>query len=95
MYLKKIFLINLFLSVLGHPCCAWAFSRCNEQGLLLSAGVRVSAAAAPWLWRSGSVVVVHGLSCSVTCGNFQVDQAWNPYLLHCQADSVTEPPGKP
>ena len=34
----------------------------------------------------GSVVVVHGLSCSATCGIFP-DQGSNPCLLHWQADS--------
>ena len=30
---------------------------------------------------TGSVVVVHGLSCSAACGIF-LDQGWNPCLLH-------------
>ena len=34
----------------------------------------------------GSVVVVHGLSCSVPCGIFP-DPELNPCLLHRQADS--------
>ena len=36
----KIFVclfIYLFLTVLGLRCCAWAFSRCGEQGLLFVA----------------------------------------------------------
>ena len=41
-----------------------------------------SVVAAPWLWSMGSVVVEHGLSCSVACGNFQ-DTGWNPCLFHC------------
>ena len=36
--------------------------------------------------RTGSVVVVHGLSCSTTCGIFP-DQGSNPCPLHWQADS--------
>ena len=36
--------------------------------------------------RAGSVVVAHGLSCSVACGIFP-DQGSNPCLLHWQADS--------
>ena len=36
--------------------------------------------------RAGSVVVVHGLSCSVTCGIFP-DQGSNSCPLHLQADS--------
>ena len=31
------FLINLFLAALGLRCCAWAFSRCGERGLLFFA----------------------------------------------------------
>ena len=44
--------------------------------------------------RTGSVVVAHGLSCSVACGIFP-DQGSNPCPLHWQADSTTAPPGKP
>ena len=33
-----------------------------------------------------SVLSAHGLSCPVTCGIF-LDQEWNPYPLHWQADS--------
>ena len=35
----------------------------------------------------GSIVVVHGLSCSVACGAF-LDQGSNPCLRHCWADSL-------
>ena len=35
--------------------------------------------------RAGSVVVVHGLSCSAACGTFP-DQGSNPCPLHWQAD---------
>ena len=38
------------------------------------------------LQSTGSVVVVHGLSCSVACGIFP-DQGSNPCPLHWQADS--------
>ena len=34
----------------------------------------------------GSVVVAHGLSCSMACGIF-LEQGLNLCLLHCQADS--------
>ena len=30
-----IYLIYLFLAVLSLRCCAWAFSSCGEQGLLI------------------------------------------------------------
>ena len=42
---------------------------------------------APGLRRTGSVVVAHGLSCSMACGIFP-DQRSNPWLLHWQADSL-------
>ena len=38
------------------------------------------------LQHSGSVLVVHGLSCSAACGIFP-DQGLNPRPLHWQADS--------
>ena len=40
----------------------------------------------PRLYRTGSVVVVRGLSCSVACGIF-LDQGLNLCLLHWQAVS--------
>ena len=46
-FLKYLF-IYLSLAALGLHCCAWAFSSCSEQWLLL-------------LWSTGSVVVAHGL----------------------------------
>ena len=45
------------------------------------------------LGHAGSVVVVHGLSCSTSCRIF-LDQGSNLCLLHWQVDS-TESPGKP
>ena len=33
-FFKFIYLIYLFLAVLGLRCCAWAFSSCSEWGLL-------------------------------------------------------------
>ena len=32
-----IYLFILFLAALGLRCCVWAFSSCNEQGLLFVA----------------------------------------------------------
>ena len=46
-----------------------------------------SAVVAPTLRSTVSIVVVHGLSCSVACGNF-LDQGSNLCLLHWQADSL-------
>ena len=37
--------------------------------------------------RTGSLAMVHGLSCTALCGSFQ-DQRLNPWLLHWQADSL-------
>ena len=48
---------------------------------------RTSVAGAPGLWSTGSVVVAHGLSCSVACGIF-LDLGLNPRLLHWQADCL-------
>ena len=41
----------------------------------------------PRLQSTGSIVGVHGLSCSATCGIF-LNQGSNWCLLHCQADSL-------
>ena len=46
-----------------------------------------SAVAAPRLWSTDSVVVAHGLCCSVACPIFP-DQGLNPCLLHWQAGSL-------
>ena len=40
-----------------------------------------------WLYSTGPVVVVHGFSCSKTCG-ISPDQVPNPCFLHGQADSL-------
>ena len=45
-----------------------------------------SAAVAPGLSSTGSIVVAHGLSCSLACGIFP-NQGSNLCLLHWQADS--------
>ena len=58
-------------------------SRCN---VFSSCGTRASVAVARRLQRAGSVVVAHGLSCSVACGIFP-DQGSNPCSLHWQVDS--------
>ena len=39
------------------------------------------------LWHTGSIVVLHGLSCSLVCGVFP-NRGSNPCLLHWQADSL-------
>ena len=75
------------MAMLGLRCCARAshcggFSCCGAQAL----GTWASVAVARRLWSSGSVVVVHGLSCSAACGIF-LDQGSNQCPLHWQADS--------
>ena len=47
----------------------------------------VSVVSAPGLWSMGSIVVLHGLSCSKTYGIFP-DQVWNPRLVHWHVDSL-------
>ena len=69
----------------------WAFSSCGEQGLLFVAvcgllTVVASLVAEHGLYSAGSVVVVHGLSCSVTCDIF-LGQGSNPCPLYWQMDS--------
>ena len=88
---KKILRIYLFLAALGLHCCAWAFCSCSERGLLFVAvhGLLTAVAslvAEHRLYSEGSVVVVHGLSCSAARGIF-LDQGSNPCPLHWQADS--------
>ena len=81
-----------FLAVLGLCCCSWAFSSCSKQGLLFSCSVLAShrsgfSCCRTWaLELEGSVVVAHGLSCSVSCGIFP-DQGSNLHPLLWQADS--------
>ena len=52
-----------------------------------------SVVAFPGLWSTGSIVAVHGFSCSMECGIYP-DQGLNLCFLHWQVDS-TEPSGKP
>ena len=47
-----------------------------------------------WALEHGLNSVACGLSCSVACGILS-NQGSNLCLLHWQADSTTEPPGKP
>ena len=78
-----MYFIYLFLAALGLHCCTRAFSSCGERGLLfvvvrrlLTVVVSLVAEHGLWvhglqqLWRAGSVVVAHGLSCSKACGIF-------------------------
>ena len=57
--------------------------------------MQASIVAAWGLWSTGSVVVAHGLSCSVACGIFP-DQGSNLLSLALVGGFfTTEPPGKP
>ena len=75
---------------LGLSCWARDFSSCGEQGLFFIVVHRlliVVAYLAQALGTEASVVLVHGLSCSVACGIF-LDQELNPRpLVYWQADS--------
>ena len=67
-------------------CGAWA-SQCSG----FSCGARAvghvdSVVATCWLQSTGSIVVLHGLSCAKACGIFP-EQGSNLYLLHWQVDS--------
>ena len=84
--------IILFLAVLGLPCYA-DFSLLVESGGYFLAAVAMLGlttmaclVAASGLWSRGSVVVVHGLSCSVAWGI--LDQGLNLCLLHWQVGSL-------
>ena len=65
-------------SVLVVSGCCSAARRPSLQGRLI---------AEHGLYSTGSVVMVHGLGCSSTCGIFW-HQGSNPCLLHWQADSL-------
>ena len=68
------------------------FSSCGERGLLFIAvhGLLIVVASLvaehQALGAQASVVVAHGLSCSVACVIF-LDQGSNPCALHWQTDS--------
>ena len=61
---------------------AWALGRAGSSSC--DGG---SVVAVPMFWSTGSVVLVHRLSCSVACGIFS-DQGSNPRPLHWQVDSL-------
>ena len=99
------YFIYLFLAVLGLHYCVRAFSNCGDRELLFVEVCGLLTAVASLvvehglqahglqqLWRAGSVVVVHGLSCSKACGIF-LDQGLNPctgrwILNHCTTREV-------
>ena len=78
-----IYLIYLFLAVLGPRCCTWAFSSCGEWGLLFVEvhGLLIAVASrcgARALGTWASVVVARGFS---SCGS----QALEHRLSSCGA----------
>ena len=94
-FLKKIYLF-IYLFIYFWLC--WVFVSVRGLSLVAASGGHSSSRCAglslsrPLLSRStgsrraGSVVVVHGPSCSAACGIFS-DQSSNPCPLHWQADS--------
>ena len=99
-----IIFIFFFLALLGFHCCPGFSLVAMHRGYSLLQCVDFS------LWWASHCMEIslqtslvaehklnnhfHGLSCSAVCGNF-LDQESNPSLLHWQADSTAEPPGKP
>jgi len=59
-FIIKKFIIYVFLAVLGLRCWAWTFSSCSATDC-----VAFSCCGAQALGCKGSVVVVHGLSCTL------------------------------
>ena len=85
--IKDLFIYFLCIIVFIYFWLSWVFvAACR---LLV---VVVSLVGAPRLWSTGSVVVAHGLSCSMACGIFP-DQGLNP-CLPTGGFFTTEPPGK-
>ena len=85
-------IIYSFLTALGLHCFVRIFSSCSEwkllfvalHGLLIAVASLVTGSEAcrlQKLWRTGSVIIVLGLSCSVACGMFP-DQGLNPCPSH-------------
>ena len=87
--LKKMFLFNeffFFLAALDLCCCTQAFSSFGERGLLSRCGEWASHGSGFFCgaWALGtraSVLVAHGLHCSMACGIFP-DQGSNLCHLH-------------
>ena len=84
--------------MLGLCCCAWTLWRAGDYSLI--AGHRflivvASLCGGAWaLGHIGSVVVKHGLSCSVACGMF-LGQELKGFSAMAVRFSTTGPPGSP
>ena len=70
--------------VVVHRLLIVVVSLVAKRGL---SGTQASEVAVPRLWSSGSIVVTHGLSCSVAC-RVHPRPGIEPMLLHWQADSL-------
>ena len=87
-----IFIYFIILTILGFHCRMWFFSSCGEKGLLSNCGPLAShwddfsCCEAQSLGTRASIVVVHGLSCSISCEIFP-EQGSNLCPLHWQTDS--------
>ena len=96
-YLYHLFFFKFIYLFIYFWLC-WVFASARGLSLVAASGGHSSSQCTglpptrPLLLRStgsrrtGSVVVAHGLSCSVACGIFP-DQGSNPCPLHWQADS--------
>ena len=96
--IANIFFLNKFIYSFIYFWLCWVFVSVRGLSLVAASGGHSSLRCAglslsrPLLLRgtgsrrAGSVVVAHGLSCSVACGIFP-DQGSNPCPLHWQADS--------
>ena len=92
-FFNFFFIIYLFIyGCVGSSFLCEGLLQLRQVGATLHHGARASSLSRPLLLRSagsrraGSVVVVHGPSCSAACGIFP-DQGSNPCPLHWQADS--------
>ena len=92
LYIYIFNIIYSFLTALGLHWFVWIFSSCSEwkllfvalHGLLIAVASLVigsQACGLQELWCTGSVIIVHGLSCSVACGMFP-DKGLNPCPSH-------------
>ena len=87
------------LSSCGAQASHWGGFSCGARALgsmSFSSCLMGLVVATPRLQSTGSVIVAHGLSCSLACG-ILLDQGSNSCLLHRLAGRffTTEPPGKP
>ena len=96
LYLSIVLKIFLFLALLGLCCCTGfslaamlgfliAVASFVERGLSRASGLQQFSV--PGLQSTASIVVMHGLSCSIAYGIF-LEQGSNLCLLHWQVDPL-------